>query len=77
MDTDSGFKIFRKFGWLHNFALLHLQDELQELEERLEKRLKREDEYGDKAHLRSRRLDSNANENSRKGLLLAIQEKLI
>ena len=35
-DCDPDFLIYRKFGWLRNCALLHLQDELVELEEDLE-----------------------------------------
>ena len=78
MDTDPGFKIFRKYGWLHNFALLELQDELQQLEGLLEKCLKREEEYGYKPHLSSRRLDMKSNKkNSREGLMTKIKAKLV
>ena len=76
MDADPGFKIFRKFGWLHNFALLELQDELQQLEERLERLLKREETYGEKINLISRRQDL-LNKKSRRDLMSAIQQKLI
>ena len=35
-NCDPNFLIYRKFGWLHNRALLYLQDELVELESKLE-----------------------------------------
>lgn len=36
-DLDQDFVIYRKFGWLHNYALLYLQDELSELQEDLDR----------------------------------------
>lgn len=37
MNSDPDFLMFRKFGQLHNRLLLYRQDELTELEERLNK----------------------------------------
>lgn len=36
MDSDSDFAMFRRFGRLHTRILLHKQDELAELESRLD-----------------------------------------
>lgn len=36
MDSDSDFAMFRRFGRLHTRVLLHKQDELAELEKRLD-----------------------------------------
>ena len=57
IDCDSNFRIYRKFGWLHNRVLLHIQDELQELEQDLEGVDKWEAESGDMLKLASRRSD--------------------
>ena len=57
-DCDPNFLIYRKFGWLHNRLLLHLQDELKKLEEDLERLDRWELEKGDYKKLRSRRRDA-------------------
>lgn len=55
-ESDPNFLIYRKFGWLHNSVLLHLQDELAGLEEDL-KALDRHEFQDDETKLLSRRLD--------------------
>ena len=74
-ECDPSFLIFRKFAFLRNHVLLDLQDELQYLEERLEKHNGWEFEHGNKDRLISRRLDYEEN-NSRKGLIQKIDEAL-
>ncbi len=73
---DPSFLICRKFLWLHSRLLLHLQDEIQQLERDLE----REDEWelrsGDPVKLRARRLDCNRPDAKRQVLLTKIHEKL-
>lgn len=73
---DPSFLICRKFLWLHSRLLLHLQDEVQQLERDHE----REDEWelksGDPIKLRARRLDCNRPDAKRQVLLANIQEKL-
>ena len=69
--------IYRKFGWLHNRILLHLQDELVDLEEQLEGLDKWEAERGDPTKLACRRLDDAEPEHSpRRQLLQLCREKL-
>lgn len=73
---DPNFLIYRKFAWLHNRLLLHKQDELYELEQRLE-RLDQSDSVQDPRRLKSRRRDEHVPPNSgRKELLQQIEEKL-
>ena len=73
IDCDPNFRIYRKFGWLHNRVLLHIQDELQELEEELEDIDAWEAKSGDMVKLASRREDTNA---ERLELIGTIKEKL-
>lgn len=54
---DPSFTIYRKFGWLHNRALLHLQDELSELEQELQDLDRYDFADGDPTRLISRRHD--------------------
>ena len=75
MDSDPSFMIFRKFGWARNFALLELQDELQEIEFDLEMHEQEEHDEGDPTRPRSRRLDT-ALEDSRHELIVELQKKL-
>ena len=75
IDTDPSFLVFRKFGWLHNYVLLDLQDELQDLEDRLEKHDKNVNEADGDRRLRSRRLDA-VSANSRCKLVSIIHKKL-
>ena len=76
-DSDPSFLIYRKFGWLHNRVLLHLQDELVDLEGQLEDLDKWEVLTGNPAKLGCRRLDDAAPEESeRRKLLIACREKL-
>lgn len=73
---DPNFLIYRKFAWLHNRLLLHKQDELYELEQRLE-RLDKSDSAQDSRRLKSRRRDEHVLPNSgRKELLEQIEKKL-
>ena len=74
LDTD--FLVYRKFGWLHNYALLHLQDELAQLQDDLEILDKLEFSEGNPRRLQSRRLDYNSSEASRKELLGKVHSKL-
>lgn len=73
MDCDPNFRIYRKFGWLHNRVLLHIQDELQKLEHELEVVDDWENEYGDIVKLACRRSDTNK---ERKTIIEAIKHKL-
>ena len=75
-DCDPNFLIYRKFGWLHNRIILHTQDELQELEERLEGLDKWEVSDGDKEILKHRREDDKDTDSPRKELLKTIKAKL-
>lgn len=75
MDADPSFMIFRKFGWARNFALLELQDELQEIEFDLEMHEQEEYDEGDRKRPRSRRLDTTL-EGSRHELIVNLLEKL-
>ena len=73
IDCDPNFRIYRKFGWLHNRVLLHIQDELQKLEKELEIVDEWEAKSGDIVKLASRRSDTNK---KRKDIIIAIKEKL-
>lgn len=75
-DLDSDFLIYKKFGWLRNYALLHLQDELVELQQRLERLDKWEDKDGDYKKLLSRRKDYVKDDSGRKTLVNEIHSKL-
>ena len=75
-DCDPNFLIYRKYGWLHNRLLLHLQDELKKLEEDLERLDKWESTTGDDKKLRSRRRDSSCPTSKRQALLTMLNEKL-
>ncbi len=75
-DCDPSFSLFRKFGWLHSRVLLHLQDELQELEEELESLDDWEFSSGDKKRLKNRRIDYGRPNAPRKALLIKIGAKL-
>ena len=73
IDCDPNFRIYRKFGWLHNRVLLRIQDELHELEEDLEDIDAWEARSGDIVKLASRREDTSA---ERLELIAKIKEKL-
>lgn len=73
IDCDPNFRIYRKFGWLHNRVLLHIQDELQELEEELEMIDAWEAKSGDNVKLASRREDTTPD---RLELIGTIKQKL-
>lgn len=75
-DCDPCFLIYRKFGWLHNRLLLHLQDELQVLEEQLEKFDKDEAVDSKPIYQRSRRRDYHRPDSKRAVMLKLIKEKL-
>ena len=73
---DPNLLIYRKFAWLHNRLLLHKQDEIYELEQRLE-RLDDSDAKRDHRRLKSRQRDECTDPDSgRKELLKEIDEKL-
>ena len=73
IDCDPNFRIYRKFGWLHNRVLLHIQDELQKLEQELELIDEWEANSGDIVKLASRRSD---NTPARVNLIAVIKTKL-
>lgn len=76
-DSDPAFLIYRKFGWLHNRILLHLQDELADLEDQLEDLDRWEVLTGNPKKLLCRRLDDAVPEESeRRRLLTLCREKL-
>ena len=74
-DLDPNFMITRRFGWLHMRLLLHLQDEITELEATLQAMDKLNADT-DPLRLVSRRRDEGF-DNKRKDLLQTIDEKLI
>ncbi|KAL8685523.1 MAG: hypothetical protein Q9218_007709 [Villophora microphyllina] len=74
-NSDPNFLIYRKFGWLHNRILLYLQDELADLEYRLEKLDKRTFSDENDTQLKSRRLDF-ADSPTRRTLVKQITERL-
>lgn len=74
-DCDPSFLIYRRFGWLHSRLLLHLQDEIQELEEELERLDKWESQQGDPKKLRSNRKDI-LHGSKRQAQLVLIRQKL-
>ncbi len=76
LDTDPNFLVFRKFGWLHNFVLLDLQDELQVLEKDLEELCDVFYEEGEHDRLRSRDQDYQR-DHSRETLMGRIHKKLL
>lgn len=69
-DSDPSFLIYRKFGWVHNRILLHLQDELVDLEGQLEDLDKWEALTGNPTKLVCRRLDDAGPEESERRILL-------
>ena len=73
---DPSFLICRKFSWLHTRLLLHLQDELQEMERELERLDKHDHQRGDELMLRASREDRKRPKAQRPKLLLRIHEKL-
>ena len=82
MDSDENFMIYRRFGFLHSRILLNKQDELREIEERLDD-LDGIDSGGSKASalcLQSRRKDEIRTDvnrrDSRQELLRISEEKL-
>ncbi|KAK0509127.1 hypothetical protein JMJ35_008498 [Cladonia borealis] len=75
-DLDSDFLICRKFGFLHKYALLYLQDELVEIEEDLERLDKWEFRDGDPKNLVSRRRDRGLGHEARQKLIARLHAKL-
>ena len=75
MNSDPNFLICRKFGRLHVQVLLHLQDEIAELEEELED-LDKADYKDDYRRLVSRRRDDELS-GERRELLQKISTKLV
>lgn len=76
-DCDPSLLIYRKFGWLHNRALLYLQDELSELEEELIGSDSWDFADGDNTRLFSRRVDfAEGSTSYRKTLIPQINKKL-
>ncbi|KAL2056583.1 hypothetical protein ABVK25_002977 [Lepraria finkii] len=75
-NLDSDLLVYRKYGWLHNYALLHLQDELAELQEELETLDRWESSDGNDTLLYSRRLDYDQPRSIRKRIVAKLHEKL-
>lgn len=75
-DLDADFLVFRKFGWLHNYALLYLQDELVQQQDELERFDRWEHKAGDPTKLVSRRKDQSFHNSRRKELVGKLQAKL-
>jgi hypothetical protein len=75
LDCDENFMLYRRFGYLQSRILLHKQDELRALEERLD-RLDQKDNEDEKTKrfLKSRDLDDKRN-GPRKALLDTIETK--
>jgi hypothetical protein len=76
LDSDENFMLYRRFGYLQSRILLHKQDELRVLEERLD-RLDREDNKDSETrrYLKSRDLDDKRRGGTRKALLETIETK--
>ncbi|MCJ1459939.1 hypothetical protein MMC28_010318 [Mycoblastus sanguinarius] len=72
--------MYRKFGWLHNRALLDIQDELSELEHELQYLDEYDFKDGDEVRLISRRYDygllGTEKHSDRRNLINQIKEKL-
>ena len=75
-DLDADFLVFRKFGWLHNYALLYLQDELVQQQGELERFDNWEHGRGDPTKLVSRRKNQSPNAYRRQELVSKLQAKL-
>ena len=75
-DLDGDFLVFRKFGWLHNYALLYLQDELVQQQDEIEAFDRWESSNGDPTKLVSRRKDHAFRESRRKELVRTLMGKL-
>ena len=75
-DLDPDFLIYRKFGFLHNYALLYLQDELVEIQEDLERLDRWEFSDGDLKKLISRRRDCAVGDSRRQELVTKAHVKL-
>lgn len=75
-DLDGDFLVFRKFGWLHNYALLYLQDELVQQQDDIESFNRWESENGDPKKLVSRRKDHAFRDSRRKELVGKLHVKL-
>ena len=75
-DLDADFLVFRKFGWLHNYALLYLQDELVQQQGELERLDNWEHGRGDTTKLVSRRKNRSSNVSRRQELVAKLQAKL-
>lgn len=67
---------YRKFGWLRNYALLHLQNELATLEDELAEQDKWEFRDGDPRRLVSRRSDYGRPDSRRREIMYSVHSKL-
>lgn len=75
LDSDENFMLYRRFGYLQSRILLHKQDELRALEEKLDLIDKRDEaDPENEKLLRSRDLDDKSN-SPRKALLETIETK--
>ena len=67
---------YRKFGWLRNYALLHLQDELAALEDELADFDRWDFSDGDPRRLVSRRVDYERPDSRRREIMAIVHSKL-
>jgi hypothetical protein len=75
LDSDENFMLYRRFGYLQSRIILHKQDELRALEERLDRLDQKDDEdEKTKRYLKSRDLDDKRN-GPRRELLETIETK--
>ena len=75
-DLDGDFLVCRKFGWLHRYALLYLQDELVQQQYEIESFDEWEYKHGDSRKLVSRRKDHAFRDSRRKELVGKLQVTL-
>jgi len=73
LDSDENFMLYRRFGFLQARIILNKQDELRDLEKKLD-RMDIADQRKDASILRSREKDSATN-NRRKNLFCEVEEK--
>ena len=75
-DLEPDFLMYRRFSWLRNYVLLHLQDELVEMQDSLERLDRWEFGDGDHKALLSRRRDYRREVLKRKDILTKVRSKL-
>lgn len=76
VNTDSNFRIYRRFGTLRNRVMIHLQFEIAELEKELDKLDELDNTADRRRRLSSIRFDKAQNDSRRKELIEEIEAKL-